>query len=95
MRGLSEDKAPPLVLFTDSAKIPPPLGQLQSPWGSRTALGHLMGNKSKRERRGRTGRRAKVILMIRQGKEGQDRNKSCNRGKTSAKGKIKQSRKDL
>lgn len=95
IRDLSEDKAPHLVLFADSTNIPPPLGQFQSPWGSRTALGHLMGNKSSCERRGRTGRRVKAISMIRQGKEGQDRNKSCSRGKTSTKGKIKQSRKDL
>lgn len=82
-----------LTFFANSTKISPPLGQLQPPWGLRTALGHLMGNKSKCERRGRRGRRAKVISMIRQ--EGQDRNKSCNRRKTSAKGKTKQIRKNL
>lgn len=53
--------------FANSTKISPPLGQLQPPWGLRTALGHLMGNKSKCERRGRRGRRAKVISMIRRG----------------------------
>lgn len=94
MRDLSEDKASPLVLFADSTKISPPSGQLQSPWGLGTAPGHLMGSKPKCERKGRTGR-AKVISMMRQGKETQDRKKSCNRGKTSAKGKTKQIRKNL
>lgn len=93
MRELREDKAPALVLFADSTKISPPLGQLQSPWGLRTATGHPMGNKSKCERRGRTGRRAKVIPIMRQ--EGEERKKSCNRGKTSAKGKAKQIRRNL
>lgn len=87
MRDLRQDNTLALVIFADSAKIPPPLGKLQSPRGLRTANGHQgWGNECKQEKRDGTGRRAKV--MIRQGKEGLDRNKNCKRGKTAAKGKI-------
>jgi len=87
MRGLREDNELPLVIFADSAKILPPLSKFQSLRGSRKANGHQgWGNKCKQERRDRVGRRAKVI--IRQQKDGQDRNKSHTRGKTAAKGKI-------
>lgn len=74
-----------LLQILQGLNLPKVSCSLSGDWGQ--PIGHQgWGNKCKQERRDRTRGRAKI--MKRQGREGQDRNRRCKRGKTAAKRKI-------